>query len=58
MRTAFEGAARSATGLAYESYFDGSTAFGCQFSIHDSVTVEHAVHDVMTGVAYGCSRKA
>lgn len=36
MRAAFEGAARSATGLAYESYVDGSTAFGCRFSIHDS----------------------
>jgi hypothetical protein len=36
MRTAFQQAADSGTGLAYESYFDGSTAFGCQFSIHDS----------------------
>ncbi len=36
MRTAFQKAASSPTGLAYESYFDGSTAFSCQFSIHDS----------------------
>ena len=36
MRTAFQKAASSPTGLAYESYFDGSTAFGCQFSIHDA----------------------
>ena len=30
MRAVFEKAAKSPTGLAYESYFDGSTAFGCQ----------------------------
>jgi hypothetical protein len=36
MRTAFQKAASSSTGLAYESYFDGSTAFSCQFSIHDA----------------------
>jgi len=35
MRTAFTAAAHSATGLAYESYFDGGTDYDCQFSIHD-----------------------
>jgi Glycosyl hydrolase family 26 len=35
MRSAFVAAARSRTGLAYESYFDGGTAYQCQFSIHD-----------------------
>jgi hypothetical protein len=36
LRTAFERAAASPTGLAYEDYFDGGTAYDCTFSIHDS----------------------
>jgi hypothetical protein len=35
MRAAFVKAARSATGLAYESYFDGGPEHNCLFSIHD-----------------------
>ncbi|MEX5637775.1 hypothetical protein [Parafrankia sp. FMc2] len=35
MRTVFERAAASRTGLAYESYFDGSTGYSCTFTLHD-----------------------
>jgi Glycosyl hydrolase family 26 len=35
MRAAFVKAARSATGLAYESYFDGGSTHSCIHSIHD-----------------------
>jgi hypothetical protein len=36
MRAAFVKAAKSATGLAYESYFDGGATHNCTHSIHDS----------------------
>lgn len=35
MRTVFTNAAASPTGLAYESYFDGSKAYSCKFTLHD-----------------------
>jgi len=35
MHDVFARAARSATGLAYETYFDGGTDYDCVFSIHD-----------------------
>lgn len=35
MRAAFVKAAKSATGLAYESYFDGGSKYNCNLSIHD-----------------------
>ncbi|WP_232794159.1 MULTISPECIES: glycosyl hydrolase [Pseudofrankia] len=35
MRTAFEKAVASPSGLAYEDYFDGSTAYSCKFTLHD-----------------------
>jgi hypothetical protein len=34
MRAAFVRAAQSATGLAYESYFDGGTKYKCRLSLH------------------------
>lgn len=34
MRAAFVKAAKSKTGLAYESYFDGGSEYNCEFSIH------------------------
>jgi len=37
MRTAFETAAKSPTGLAYEDYFDGSDGYNCKFTLHDKV---------------------
>jgi hypothetical protein len=43
MRTVFETAAKSPSGLAYESYFDGGTAYSCKFSIHDA-TCGYDVH--------------
>ena len=35
MRAAFETAAASPTGLAYEDYFDGGTGYDCKHSIND-----------------------
>ena len=35
MHDVFVAAARSPTGLAYESYLDGGTDYNCVFSIHD-----------------------
>ena len=42
MRTAFEAAAGSPTGLAQEAYFDGGTDWDCKFSLHSSCTNHQA----------------
>jgi hypothetical protein len=35
MYAAFERAQASKSGLAFQSYFDGGTAYGCRFSLLD-----------------------